>query len=218
MFTKLITSIGSRQTSKFDFGFEIIIGDQAQEKLLIFVNTKEEFNNWTRLFSLIVEMNEKKIPVTLINPFDYEQLMLKRQKERREKELPPQVPTQRPKRQPAKIQTRVTELSDTSVSDFSMFQNPTLTIRHQSAAPQTTTNREPLTPQTSGGQLTREQFMLTLQNIRKLGQKRQTEIITKLDFEQKSSMSRSPERQLFASTQKFSSIKSTKKELVLIAL
>lgn len=67
--SKLISSVRSQQTTKFTYGIELTINDRS---LLFFLNTKEEFSNWTRLFKLIVEMNERRIPVTLINPWDYE--------------------------------------------------------------------------------------------------------------------------------------------------
>lgn len=54
---------------EFNYAFELTIGDKD---LLFFVKTKPEFLNWIRLFSLIVEMNKRKIPATLVNPFDYE--------------------------------------------------------------------------------------------------------------------------------------------------
>jgi hypothetical protein len=67
----LITRIGSRERTNFNYGFELTVGERPY---LFFVNTHEELVNWTRMFRLIVEMNTRKLPVTLINPFDYEQL------------------------------------------------------------------------------------------------------------------------------------------------
>ena len=72
MFTRLITNYGTKETTFFRYGFELTI---TERQYLFFVNTYEEFANWTRLFKLIVEMNNRKIPVTLINPFDYELLV-----------------------------------------------------------------------------------------------------------------------------------------------
>jgi hypothetical protein len=69
LFTRLITNYGTKESTFFRYGFELTI---AERQYLFFVNTYEEFGNWTRLFKLIVEMNIRKIPVTLINPFDYE--------------------------------------------------------------------------------------------------------------------------------------------------
>jgi hypothetical protein len=73
MIGKLITSLGTKENTNFKFGFELTVNLRTY---LFYVNDRDEFNNWTRLFGLIVEMNARKIPVTLINPYDYENLKL----------------------------------------------------------------------------------------------------------------------------------------------
>ena len=73
MLTKLIQTVGTKQNTKFKYGFELVVDKRPY---LFYLNDQDEFANWSRLFGLIVEMNTRKIPVTLINPYDYENLKL----------------------------------------------------------------------------------------------------------------------------------------------
>ena len=54
------------------YGFEVTINERPY---LFYVQTPAEHSLWVRIFSILIEMNERKIPVTLVNPFDYENYM-----------------------------------------------------------------------------------------------------------------------------------------------
>lgn len=53
-----------------DFGIELTFDEE--KCLLFYVKTQIEHSLWLRSFKLIEEMNRRKIPVTLVNPFDYD--------------------------------------------------------------------------------------------------------------------------------------------------
>ena len=56
----------------YDNNYGIDITFQEEKSLLFYVQTQIEFSLWLRAFKLIEEMNQRKIPVTLVNPFDYD--------------------------------------------------------------------------------------------------------------------------------------------------
>jgi len=43
---------------------------------MFFLKSQIEYSLWMKAFKLIEEMNRRKIPVILVNPFDYENIVL----------------------------------------------------------------------------------------------------------------------------------------------
>ena len=56
---------------KTDFGFSLKTEDKTY---IFFTSTLDESKLWVRILSLIIEMNQKKLSINLINPFDFEKL------------------------------------------------------------------------------------------------------------------------------------------------
>lgn len=57
----------------YKFGFELTFAEDKE--LMFYVKSQIEYKNWVRVFQLIEEMNKRKIPMTLVNPYDYEHLL-----------------------------------------------------------------------------------------------------------------------------------------------
>ena len=58
---------------RFEFGIELKF--QEDKSLMFFLKSQIEHALWMKVLKLIEEMNKRKIPVTLVNPFDYENIL-----------------------------------------------------------------------------------------------------------------------------------------------
>jgi len=48
---------------------------EGDKRLLFFLKYQLDYDIWLKVFRTIVEMNTRRIPVTLVNPFDYLNLL-----------------------------------------------------------------------------------------------------------------------------------------------
>jgi hypothetical protein len=70
MFTSQKTT---RDVEKFQMGIDLHF--DGDKRLLFFLKNQLDYSIWIRVFRTIVEMNTRRIPVTLVNPFDYLNLL-----------------------------------------------------------------------------------------------------------------------------------------------
>jgi hypothetical protein len=56
-----------------EFGIELKF--QEDQSLMFYLKSQIEHALWMKVLKLIEEMNKRKIPVTLVNPFDYENIL-----------------------------------------------------------------------------------------------------------------------------------------------
>ena len=55
---------------------------------MFFLKSQIEYSLWMKVFKLIEEMNRRKIPVILVNPFDYENIVMLHERQANEPMMP----------------------------------------------------------------------------------------------------------------------------------